>query len=83
MMRSHGLRILVAWVVVGAGLVAVRADEKSAFTRNEDVVYGRKFGTALTFDVFTPTKNANGAAVIFAVSGGWFSDHGNINPPAY
>jgi acetyl esterase/lipase len=35
---------------------------------------------ALTMDVFTPTKNRNGAAVIVVVSGGWFSDHKAINP---
>ena len=52
------------------------ADE--AFTRTEDVIYGRKFGTALTLDVFTP-KKSNGAAVVFAVSGGWFSAHEAIN----
>ncbi|MDB5351632.1 MAG: esterase/lipase [Planctomycetota bacterium] len=61
----------------------VRADD--AFTRTEDVVYGRKFGTALTLDVFTPKKNGNGAAVIVVVSGGWFSSHegiamGLVNP---
>ena len=44
------------------------------YTRTEDVIYGRKFGTALTLDVFTP-KQANGAAIVFAVSGGWFSAH--------
>lgn len=38
-----------------------------------DVVYGHKFGLATTFDVFTPTKKANGAAVLFMVSGGWYS----------
>jgi len=38
-----------------------------------DVVYGHKYGLALTFDVFTPTENANGAGVLFMVSGGWFS----------
>jgi acetyl esterase/lipase len=38
-----------------------------------DVVYGHKFGMALTFDVFTPAKDANGAAVLFMVSGGWYS----------
>ncbi len=38
-----------------------------------DVVYGHKFGLALTFDVYTPTENANGAGVLFMVSGGWFS----------
>ncbi len=38
-----------------------------------DVVYGHKFGLATTFDVFTPEKDANGAAVLFMVSGGWYS----------
>ena len=52
------------------------------FTRKEDVVYGRKFGTALTMDVFTPKANANGAAIIWVVSGGWFSAHEAINPAA-
>lgn len=38
-----------------------------------DVVYGHKDGMALTFDVFKPKANPNGAAVIFIVSGGWVS----------
>ena len=38
-----------------------------------DVVYGHKFGMALTFDVFQPAKDANGVGVLFMVSGGWFS----------
>lgn len=37
-----------------------------------DVIYGHKDGMALTYDVFQP-RDANGAAVIFMVSGGWFS----------
>jgi acetyl esterase/lipase len=37
-----------------------------------DVVYGHKMGMALTFDVLRPAK-ANGAGVLFMVSGGWFS----------
>ena len=50
------------------------------FTREEDVIYARKFGTALTLDVFTPQAEANGAAVVWAVSGGWFSSHEGIRP---
>ena len=43
-------------------------------TRTEDVIYGRKFGVALTMDVFTPPKDkANGKGVIWCVSGGWVS----------
>jgi len=38
-----------------------------------DVVYGHKDGLAMTFDVLKPKANANGAAVIFMVSGGWVS----------
>ncbi|HEY2839910.1 MAG TPA: alpha/beta hydrolase [Pirellulales bacterium] len=56
---------------------AATADE-SSFKRTEDVIYGRKFGTALTMDVFQPEK-PNGAAVIFCVSGGWHSAHEMIN----
>jgi len=37
-----------------------------------DVVYGHKAGMALVYDVFTP-DNANGAGIVFMVSGGWFS----------
>jgi acetyl esterase/lipase len=47
--------------------------------RIEDVIYGRKFGTALTLDVFKPKENANGAGVIFCVSGGFVSAKENIN----
>lgn len=37
-----------------------------------DVVYGHKDGMALIYDVFLP-EQANGAGVIYMVSGGWFS----------
>ncbi len=48
-------------------------------TRTKDVIYGRKFGTALTMDVFTPKKDANGAAIVLVVSGGWVSDPNAIS----
>jgi acetyl esterase/lipase len=43
-----------------------------------DVVYGHKDGMALTFDVIKPKTAANGAAVIYMVSGGWVS---SFTPP--
>ena len=64
--------------VVAPG-VSLAADE-AGYTRTEDVIYGRKFGTALTLDVFAPKKNANGAGIVLAVSGGWASAHAAINP---
>jgi acetyl esterase/lipase len=42
-------------------------------TRTEDVIYGRKYGLAMTMDIFTPRENANGKGIIWCVSGGWFS----------
>ena len=76
-MRRVLLAALAAGLLLGLAGRA-RADEVPASTRTEDVIYGRKYGTALTMDVFTPKKKANGAAVIVVVSGGWFSDHDGI-----
>src|SRR5215470_19126110 len=68
----------ISWMFSGA----LHADDKPAYDRKEDVIYGRKYGTALTLDVFTPKAHANGAAVIWAVSGGWFSAH-EVIPVAF
>jgi acetyl esterase/lipase len=51
-----------------------------SFDRKQDVIYGRKFGTALTMDVFAPKKNAKGMGVILVVSGGFVSSHDAIPP---
>jgi acetyl esterase/lipase len=58
-----------------AGLAA-----DSSFDRRQDVIYGRKFGTALTMDVFTPKRDARGIGVIIVVSGGFVSSHESISP---
>jgi acetyl esterase/lipase len=47
--------------------------EDSSVGISPDVVYGHKLGLAMTMDVFTPVNNANGAGVLFMVSGGWYS----------
>lgn len=58
------------------------AQDAPTVTRKDDVIYGRKFGMALTMDIFTPAKQ-NGAGVIFCVSGGWFSAKTSVNPAFY
>jgi acetyl esterase/lipase len=73
-------RLVLAAVLAAAAFVpspAPRAADDDGYSRKE-VIYGRKFGTALTMDVFTPAKDANGAGVIFVVSGGWYSNHDGI-----
>jgi acetyl esterase/lipase len=59
-----------------------RADDVE-YTRTKDVIYGRKYGTALTMDVFQPKTGANGVGLIAVVSGGWFSGPEMIVPAFY
>jgi acetyl esterase/lipase len=59
-----------------------QAQSAAAFKQTEDVIYGRKFGTALTLDVFQPEK-PNGAGIISVVSGGWFSTHDGLRGANY
>ena len=46
-------------------------------TRTQDVIYMKAGGAAFTMDVFKPAK-PNKAAVVFMMSGGWFSDHSRL-----
>lgn len=74
----YGISLCLLALLVGNAVAA-----EQAVSRTEDVIYGRKYGTALTMDVFTPSekegKPGNGAAIVFVVSGGWFSAHDAIN----
>jgi acetyl esterase/lipase len=74
MLRSLPLRWRLAiclWsFVLCCGSVSA---DGPAYSREADVIYGRKHGVALTLEVLKPKQNANGLGIIFAVSGGWFS----------
>jgi acetyl esterase/lipase len=72
-LKPRSLLLLALLVALPIGALAA-----SQSKRTEDVVYGRKFGTALTLDVFQPEK-PNGASVLFMISGGFFSSHESIN----
>jgi acetyl esterase/lipase len=74
-MRRSGLTFFLL-LTLGASCLAAEPE----FTRKEDVIYGRKYGTALTMDVFTPTKAPNGAAIVTIISGGFYSSHDAISP---
>lgn len=71
-----GLVLLVTGALPRAGT----ADDP-AFEVKEDVIYGRKWGTALTMDVFAPQGKKNGRGVILVLSGGWFSAKGVLGMP--
>lgn len=71
--RTSGDRC--AWLTL-AILLLFSCNHKSseaAGDRKRDVIYRRKDGMAQTFDVFTPSRR-NGAAIIWIMSGGYFSD---------
>ena len=75
MKRIAWLGLLLLFVAAGT---TTWSQTNLTFTRTEDVIYGRKFGTALTLDVFQPEK-LNRAGVILMISGGFFSSHDAIN----
>jgi acetyl esterase/lipase len=85
-MRFRLLTPFIGLIVVLLGLARTPAQQNKAdspaseptYDRKE-VIYARKYGTAFTMDVFSPKKEANGAGVILAVSGGWFSDREFLN----
>ena len=58
--------------LIVAALLAAPLSAGSETKVSADVVYGHKMGMALTFDAIVPAEQ-NGAAVLFMVSGGWFS----------
>src|SRR5262245_36926110 len=68
------IRIAVHVSVLALALAApTLCPALNGFKITPDVVYGHKDGMALTFDVYRPEAGANGAGVLFMVSGGWVS----------
>ena len=80
------LGILLTTLMLGCGVPSNEptqpSDQTTEATGSEtqsgsdvvpDVVYGHKDGMALTFDVFKPMSNVNGAGVLYIESGGWRS----------
>ena len=65
--RSAALTVLTLILLAGASRAFAQGT-----TRTRDVVYGRKFGMALTMDVWKPGKQ-NGSGVIFIISGAFQS----------
>lgn len=49
------------------------------FEQHQNIVYAEVDGVGLLMDVFTPTGDANGLAIVDVISGAWHSDRGKIN----
>jgi acetyl esterase/lipase len=65
--------LIGAVCLIGFTVAAPALADDPNFIRKDDVIYGRKYGLAMTMDVFSPKENANGRGIIWCVSGAWFS----------
>lgn len=75
--------VVIAFIALASATARLCvAQETPAYTRKQDVIYGYRFGTARTLDVFQP-QATNGCALIYVVSGGFFSSREAINPKFY
>ena len=48
------------------------------YTQQQDVVIAESYGLAVPMDIFTPTGEKNGRAIVDVASGAWHSDRGKI-----
>lgn len=71
------LKTILTTLLIATPIASARSQEASSSAADsvvaQEVIYGHKDGLAMTFDVFEPDTEPNGAAVVFIVSGGWFS----------
>lgn len=54
------------------GFICLGLTSHAEITFDSDIVYGHKDGMALVYDVLQP-EDSNGAAIVFMMSGGWYS----------
>jgi len=81
-MNTHIIAVAIL-VLISPHFSQAQSVKDLPATRVKDVIYGRKFGLALTMDVFTAKKDANGSAIVLMVSGGWISDPAAIDGPIF
>lgn len=68
----RALKFVLLLLCAGGSIAAQTGPLPPGTAQYTDIIYGRKYGMALTMNVLSP-KNPNGAGVIYVVSGGWFS----------
>lgn len=68
------MRLHVSILLVVVGLLRFSSGNAAQQVQIEpDVVYGHKDGLAMTLDVYSSAATPNGRAILFMVSGGWYS----------
>ena len=54
------------------------AQDTEVFTQQQDVVIAQSHGLAVPMDIFVPSGDKNGLAIVDVASGAWHSDRGKI-----
>lgn len=67
---------LIALALLISTLAFAQAD--GPYVQHEDLSYGDAYGITLPMDVFVPTGEKNGLALVDIASGAWHSDRGKI-----
>ena len=81
-------RATVLFVALALNVISARGNLTgaqsglAAYSRRSDVIYGRKFGLALTLEVFAPAKR-NGLGVLWVVSSGGSSSREQTLQPSF
>jgi acetyl esterase/lipase len=70
-MFKLSFRLTIAVALFALASMPLRAGDEPKI--QADVIYGRKDGMVLTFDVIKPAKT-NGAGILWIQSGGWYSN---------
>lgn len=75
------MRSLLLMLVAAAALLATSpatfADD--VYVQHQNIVYAESHGVGLVMDIFVPTGERNGLALVDVVSGAWSSSRGKIN----
>ena len=78
----HPYRLVIYAFSIAALSAASSIVEDSPYQQQQNVVYGEAHGIGLIMDVFVPTGDKNGLAIVDVISGAWHSDRGKIRDHA-
>jgi acetyl esterase/lipase len=64
--------------IIAAAFTSTLVAAEPVYTQQQDVVIAESYGLAVPMDIFTPTGEKNGLAIVDVASGAWHSDRGKI-----
>lgn len=73
-----GLLVLLAGPMTGPCATSKAVAAEPVYAQQQNVVYAETHGVGLVMDIFTPTGEKNGLAIIDVISGSWDSSRGKI-----